>query len=357
MFLQLQITDIRSIASATMRPQPGLNLITGANGSGKTSVLEALYIVTHGRSFRYRDPTPLIRAGAETYRVVAQFKSHLGTMHTLGIERARNDMQARLDSKPLSRRSDILNLLPVLCLDSDVQTLITGGPELRRHFLDAGLFHTEPHYLACLQHYHRALEQGNAALKQASADLIEWEVILHTQAERLDQWRAHYLDQLSPLVQGYQQEWQSDTELTLHYQRGWAPDLSLRDALAKARDTDRKMKYTSVGPHRADIAIRSQQVKGAKRLSRGQLKMAAAALYFAQARLFQIQQRKDSLLLFDDLAAELDQQNKAYLLKAVPDLFPQSFITALDTSDISSCYPDVTDVFHMEQGQLTTQKA
>ncbi len=352
MFHQLQITDLRLIASASMQPQPGLNLITGANGSGKTSVLEALYIVTHGRSFRYRDTEPLVRTDAEMYRIVARFLSHPGTSHTLGIQRGRQEMQARLDGKPLYRRSDILNLLPVLCLDSDVQSLITGGPELRRNFMDAGLFHMEPQYLACFQHYHRALAQRNAALKQASSDLTEWEIILHTQADRLDQWRTHYLDQLSPLVQAYQQRWQPDINLTLHYQRGWAQDLSLHDALAKARETDRKMKYTSVGPHRADIMIRSQQAKGAKRLSRGQLKMTAAALCFAQAELCQTQQHKNSVLLFDDLAAELDQQNKAFLLEAIPALFPQSFITALNASDILSSCSHVTAVFHMEQGQL-----
>jgi len=355
MFRQLQITDLRLIASAIMQPQPGLNLITGPNGSGKTSILEALYIVTHGRSFRYRDAAPLIRAGSEAYRVVARFASHLGTTHTLGIQRARHDMQVRLDGRPLNRRSDILNLLPVLCLDSDVQSLITGGPEQRRNFLDAGLFHMEPQYLACFQRYHRALEQRNAALKQSVAELAEWEAILHTQAGYLDQWRAQYLAQLLPLMQAYQQQWEVDLALTLQYQRGWSPELSLREALVKVRATDRKMKYTSVGPHRAEIIIRSQEAKGAKRLSRGQLKMAAAALYFAQAKLFQTQQHKSSILLFDDLTAELDQRNQACLLDTVPTLFPQSFITALNATDILSCCSHVADLFHMEQGQLVTK--
>ena len=351
MFKHVTINNLRSLEKLCIQPKPGINIIVGANGSGKTSLLEALYIITHGRSFRYRETAPLIREGAAEYIIVAHFSSNHQTEHTIGIQRSKTEIKVRLDRKPLARRSEIINLLPVLCIDSEVQLLITGRPELRRNFLDTGMFHMEPQYLVYYQQYHRALEQRNAALKNKQPILSGWEEVMQKVAHKLDTLRENYIEQLTHLVQNYMHQWQMDIALDISYQRGWYKDISLIKALHKAYETDIKMKYTSVGPHRADIIIRNQETKSAKRLSRGQLKMVACALYFAQAQLFREQQKKNIVLLFDDLSAELDNKNKSYLLKNISVLFPQTFITALNEQDIT----DITNaqgVFHMEQHEV-----
>ena len=348
MFKQVTINNIRSLEHQCIEPKPGINLIIGANGSGKTSLLEALYIVTHGRSFRYREAAPLIREGTTEYTIIAKCRSNHQTEHTIGIQRTKTEIKVRLDRKPLARRSEIINLLPVLCIDSEVQLLITEGPEIRRHFLDAGMFHMEPQYLLYYQQYHRALEQRNAALKNRQPILSGWAEIMQDAAKQIDSWREAYSIKLTDLVQNYLNEWQMGIELDIQYQRGWNKELSLIQALNKVYDTDIKMKYTSVGPHRADIIIRNQQTKSAKRLSRGQLKMVACALYFAQAQLFRKKQQKNIVLLFDDLSAELDNTNKGYLLDNIQRLFSQTFITALNEQDIT-CITDAQHVFHMEQ--------
>ena len=347
MFTDVTIQNLRSLDNKNIQPKPGINIITGANGSGKTSLLEALYIITHGRSFRYREAAPLIREGTTEYILIAKFSSNHQTEHTIGIQRSKTDIKVRLDRKPLGRRSEIVHLLPVLCIDSEVQLLMTGGPELRRNFLDAGMFHMEPQYLMYYQQYHRALEQRNAALKSRQPVLSGWEEIMQQAAEKIDSWRQDYSAKLTQLVQHYMHEWQMDIELDIQYQRGWNKEINLIEALYKAYDTDIKMKYTSVGPHRADIVIRNQQTKSAKRLSRGQMKMVACALYFAQAILFRKQQQRNIILLFDDLSAELDNKNKGYLLQNIKKIFSQSFITVLNEQDIT-CITDVQHVFHME---------
>ena len=137
------------------------------------------------------------------------------------------------------------------------------------------------------------------------------------------------------------------------YKRGWPEGSDLLSALQQTRDTDRKLKYTTVGVHRADVVVRTQAVKAAKRLSRGQLKMLACACYFAQAELASEGGGNPFILLFDDLPAELDEQNRKHLLVAIKTLFPQAFITALHGDDILRLTA-VDKVFHVEQGIFGT---
>ena len=347
MFNFLEIRNLRQIELKKIKPKNGLNLITGNNGSGKTTILEALYILTHGRSFRYRESTPLIREGTTEYCIVAKFISNLQNQCTIGVQCSKKEFKACLNGKKLVRRSEIVNLLPVVCINSEAQLLLTGGPELRRNFLDTSMFHMEPQYLTCFQQYYRALNQRNAALKNQQKLLASWEKVMQKAADKIDSWRQAYIKNISILMYEYIQQWEMDIAIDIHYQRGWHQNMSFLESLNKAYITDNKLKYTSVGPHRADIAIRSERIKSAKRLSRGQLKMLTCALYFSQAKLFLEKNNKNIILLFDDLSAELDDKNKEYLLNDIKRIFPQSFITALNSRDITHL-TNIDSQFHME---------
>lgn len=353
MLNQLSITDFRLFYEVSLSPEKGINLIIGENGSGKTSLLEAIYVLGRGRSFRYRDASPLIREGTDLYRLVAKFYTRDQMQHILGLQRSRNEVLIRLDGKSLVRRSEIFQLLPILWIGTDVQDLIVEGPENRRQFLDTGLFHVEQHYLTYLQQYHRALEQRNAALKTQADLLASWDVSMAEAGEKIDAWRKDYLAKIKQKVSCYFQEWQLEVAVDMQYQPGWRNEVTLLEALQQSQQTDKKLKYTTVGIHRADIVLRTETTKTGKRLSRGQLKMLACAFYFAQAELANGQDGNPFILLFDDLTAELDKKNRTYLLNSIKNLFPQSFITALHGQDILQL-TEANKVFHVEHNVVSS---
>ncbi len=354
MFSEIVIENLRVFEQACFRPGPGINLVTGANGAGKTSLLEAVHLVATGRSFRHRDTQPLIREGAEAVQLVGRFSDRGGHSHVLGLRREKQDLVVRLDGRGNVRRSEILELLPVQFIGADPQDLISGPPEKRRAFLDNGLFHVEHDYLAVAQHYARALAQRNAALRSGGYRKQEWDAQLASFGERLDAYRARYVPGLVDTVRAVLHDWGFDADLAFSYRRGWSQKETLGEALARMLDTDRKQHFTSVGPHRADLVITARAARSGKILSRGQLKMLVAAMYLAQARL-QSETRPVQVLLFDDIGAELDADNRARLLRTIGSSYPQVIVTSLDPPGDFDADSTSLRMFHVEHGTLHRQ--
>ena len=354
MFSEIVIQNLRVFEEACFRPGPGLNLVTGPNGAGKTSLLEAVHLVATGRSFRHRDTQPLIREGAEAVQLVGRFSDQRGQSHVLGLRRERQDLVVRLDGRGNVRRSEILELLPVQFIGADPQELISGPPEKRRAFLDNGLFHVEHDYLPSAQHYARALAQRNAALRAGHYQNLEWDTQLASHGEQLDAYRARYIPDLVEAVRGILDDWGFDADLAFSYRRGWSQKESLADALARMLDTDRRQHFTSVGPHRADLVITARAARSGKILSRGQLKMLVAAMYLAQSRL-QSETRPVQVLLFDDIGAELDVENRARLLQTIGASYSQVIVTSLDPLGDRLDLGTDLQMFHVEHGVLKRQ--
>ena len=138
----------------------------------------------------------------------------------------------------------------------------------------------------------------------------------------------------------------------IHYQRGWRSGVGLDEVLRQNQATDIKQRFTSSGPQRADILIRSSAVKSGRKLSRGQLKMLASAFHFAQSQLALDRADIRQILLFDDLAAEVDQVNRGHLLNTLQSLYPQAFLTALEPKDLAVSY-NCENMFHVEHGEVS----
>jgi len=352
MLKQLHIDDLRIICQARLKPSAGINVVTGNNGSGKTTVLEAVHLLSRGRSFRHREAAPLIREGTDKTLLVAFLESTSGGKHVIGMERSRTDVTVRVDGRPAGKRSELLRLFPVQWISPEPQLLLTDSPAVRRSFIDRGLFHVEHRYLEVLQQYNRALEQRNAELRRGGQELLSWEAQMDNAAQRLDAWRVAYLDQLLAVTRALLVDWDLQVDLDARYQRGWREGALLREVLYESRAGDRKQKFTAAGPHRADLVIKSANQRSGRRLSRGQLKMLACALFFAQSELTsQVAERRE-ILLFDDLPSELDESNRKKLLASIETRYAQAFITAMTLAELTTDEA-VSEVFHVEHGDFT----
>jgi len=351
MLYDLQIENLRIVTEGSLVPGPGINLIIGGNGSGKTTLLEAIYLLSRGRSFRHREAGPLVSAGEDHFQLVGKFSDRNGGRHVLGLRRAGEQVEVRLDGRNAKRRSEVMGLFPVQWIGPDPQQLITGNPEGRRSFLDAGLFHVEHRYLDLLQRYNKALEQRNAALRKAASSAAIWDDPLVGLATQLDEFRQSFSQVLSSKVEQLLAKWGLDLALDFHYSRGWKAGVSLAEVLTVNAPLDRKRGFTSAGPHRADLIVRSDQLRTGKRLSRGQLKMLASAFYLAQSSCIAEQDGDPGILLYDDLPAELDRQNRELLLAELATLYRQVFVAALSDQDVPLGTRPAT-MFHVEQGAV-----
>ena len=156
----LTIQDLRVIQTLELAPVRGINVVSGNNGAGKTSVLEAIYLAGRGRSFRHNEAKPLIREGAEEVRVIAKISDLTdGSATTLGLSRDRSQFRCRVDGQDVKKRSVLAETLPVQWVSSQPQLFLELGPDLRRRFLDMVVFHVKHGYLSTLGTYQRVLKQ------------------------------------------------------------------------------------------------------------------------------------------------------------------------------------------------------
>lgn len=351
MFSEITIENLRIVEHTVFRPSPGLNVVSGENGAGKTTLLEGMHLLATGRSFRHWDTAPLIREGQSQVQLVGKAVDEQGSGHVLGMRRDREGLVVRLDGRGNVKRSEILRLIPIQFIGADPQQLAGGPPELRRGFLDNGLFHVEPGYLKLTQTYGRVLAQRNAALRSGASHISQWDEQLTGAGSRIDASRQSYVEGLVTEIERVLAGWSLGVDLSFSYRSGWARDLSLAEALQRAAETDRKQHFTSVGPHRADLVINARVARSGKVLSRGQLKLMVVAMYVAQARLQRAEGHEVRVLLFDDLGSELDRGNRERILATLTSEYPQVIVTALDRETIGSG-PDRGHMFHVEQGRI-----
>jgi DNA replication and repair protein RecF len=341
----LRLEDLRCLLQADVELDPGLNLISGDNGSGKTSLLEAIYLLGRGRSFRTRHTELLIRHAASRFWVHGRTAPEPG--HSIGIECNRDDEpQIRIDRVPIESRSALSEVFPVQVVDPGIHRLVEDGPPQRRRWLDWAVFHVEPAFIRRWQGYTRALKQRNAAL-QAHADESPWEGELVRLGELLTQARAGLITALQPYWSEVLQSLGA-VDATLGFFRGWSRDQTLAESLAAHRAGDRERGVTSVGPHRFEVLLRLDGRPARDVLSRGQQKLVGVAMALTMTRYIAQAAGRTPTLLLDDPAAELDVERTHALLQAVRGLDAQLIVTALPSQDHVLGEPDA--VFHVEHG-------
>ena len=369
---ELSVEDLRCIERAELTLQPGSNLIFGANGAGKTSLLEAIFLLGRGRSFRTRLGERLIRHGQPQFRVVGRTGSLVaghravdassGSVsdgrrqrtwipHSLGVEVSREGgSRARLDSQNVRSLAELATAFPVQVLDPDAHRLIEDSATRRRRWLDWVVFHVEPGFAGTWARFSRALQQRNAVLRAGQGDVGIWDVELIRDGERITEARRRVLEALKPYWTDISRMLLDD-DLTLGFLSGWDRETTLTAALNEAVPRDRLRKTTTVGPHRADVAIRIRGKPVREVLSRGQQKLAAVAMTLCQLEYLKNEHDVLPTLLLDDPSAELDRTRLDRFIARVKGLETQLVVTALDRDFSLFGTPDA--LFHVEQGRLS----
>jgi DNA replication and repair protein RecF len=356
---ELTVRDVRCIEQAELPLHPGRNLIWGSNGSGKTSLLEAMFLLGRGRSFRTRNSERVVRHGQERLVVFGRTESPgpggnpgstaTGLIHAVGVEvHRREGTRARIDAAPVASLADLSRVFPVQVIDPEIHKLIEEGGRRRRRWLDWAVFHVEPQFADWWMRFARAIRQRNAALRESGVTR-PWDVEVAALGEKISEARRTVLEQMGPF-------WKAVTggldcpPAELQYFRGWGAQHSLAEALETSRDRDMARGLTHAGPHRADVVIRVSGKPAREVLSRGQQKLMAVALTLAQLRLLKDVSGTTPTLLLDDPAAELDSEHLRHFVGQIAPLGCQLIITSLQPETAAFGAPD--RVFHVEQGRV-----
>lgn len=356
---QLTLGNVRSVAHATLAPGPRFNLIVGNNGAGKTSVLEAVHLLSNGKSFRGRVADGLIRVGTPALETFARWETAQRRTRQIGLRHSGTDWEGRLDGERCGLLSELCTALASVTFEPGSHALIDGRSDQRRRMLDWGLFHVEPEFMHAWRRSTRALKQRNALLKQtgraALGQLDAWESELASSGEAVTRHRAEYIDALAPVVQAWGQRLLPELgDAVLRFTAGWKrQELALADALLVNRSRDLATGFTSVGPHRADWEIRLARRSEGEKLSRGQTKLAALAMILAQAEHYAQLRGEWPVVLLDDLASELDVAHREAVLVALAEANAQVFVTATGVRDLVFPNDQAVKMFHVEHGVVT----
>ncbi len=353
---QLRFQNLRCFKLASFAPSVGLNFLQGPNGAGKTTVLEAMYLLSHGRSFRSGGQRALIRSGQSGYRLRAQVSQASGQIFDVGLLCAESRQKAFINELPISQLSKLLHRCVVVCFEPGSHVLISGPGDIRRHFLDWGLFHVEPTFLDVSRQYRRSLAHRNALLRSHGEDreMRVWEAVMSENADHLDTWRENYLHELEPYTQKIAFELIPELGVCmLKYRRGWKTGTPLFDCLRDQRSQDQRLGYTRPGAHRADWRMCFATIKERNEFSRGQEKLISLIMLLAQAALHTDLLAEPVILCVDDLNSELDPVHRHRLIQYLRGIHVQVFWTGTERPvDL----PDEACVFHVEHQEIIPEQ-
>ena len=352
--VQLSIKNVRNLEQCHLKLNPRFNIIEGSNASGKTSLLEAIHLISQVKSFRTHRINLLIQHSQPDMQVVAQYCDHSNIYHKIGLGRTRSKTKLHLNKEVIGQSSVLASLVPLQVITPESHRLLEDGPKLRRQFLDWGVFHVKHNFLSIWKDYHRILRQRNAALRQGKSkeQVISWNSALIESTAQFHSERTNYLNALLPTLQRYIQQL-IEIEITVEYQPGWSKDLSFDEALNNSLENDCQYKHTRVGPHRADLVMKHHGVAVQASLSRGQQKLLVCALRLAQIQYLQSCSEQSCLILVDDLPAELDTIRRKKLVSLLADTGAQVFVTTTDASLLDLTQLNLSrSVFHVEHGNV-----
>lgn len=365
---KLKISSFRNLSSVNLDGLTDLNIFYGVNGSGKSSLLEAIYHLGFGRSFRTNAHHQLISQDAEQFSLFAIGQSLTNSASPtdicVGISRAKSDqVKLKINGKPIKRLSEIAKLFPIQIYTPQSSDVLTGSPTGRRKLLDWGLFHVEHDFAQDSTNFAVILKNRNSLLRKyrdTPAALREqigfWDEQFIYFAKKIDQSRSAYTSDLKSFLEPILTRMLPEFEFDIEYSQGWDNQIQIEQLLQSRLNRDISLGYTSSGPQRADLKVMCSGANASERLSRGQLRLLSAAIMLAQNQHLVSKSDRIPIVLLDDLSAELDVNSRRLLVEKLIDSNSQLFMTAIELEQLAflNNYNE-KKVFHVEHGQISEE--
>ncbi|AAP95740.1 DNA replication/repair protein RecF [[Haemophilus] ducreyi] len=356
---RLLINNFRNLQAIDLELSPDFNFIVGHNGSGKTSLLEAIFYLGHGRSFKSHISNRIIHHHAENFVLHSKIDE---TQHqwSVGLQKNRaGDTLLKINGEDGKKIADLAHLLPMQVITPEGLTLLNGGPSYRRAFLDWGLFHQHLEFYSYWANLKRLLKQRNAALPQVKSysELKAWDIELVRLAHLVTKMRTEYAEALRPEIEKTCRFFLPELPIRVSFHQGWENGADYADVLRQGFERDQNIGYTMVGPQKADFRFKANGLPVEDVLSRGQLKLLMCALRLAQGEYLVTQKKRQCLFLIDDFASELDPMKRELLAHRLRETGSQVFVTAITAEQLNQMHWQEyaqDKLFHLKEGKLKT---
>lgn len=343
--------NYRNLKAGELLPCDSINVIYGKNAQGKTNLMEALWLFTGGRSFRGAKDSELIAKDCEMAEVKLDFYSE-ERKQTAKIRIENGRRTAELNSVQKKSCSELIGKFRAVIFSPEHISLVSGGPVLRRNFIDSALCQLKPGYASILANYNHTLFQRNALLKDIPrhSELLDtldiWDTKIIKYGEYILEKRIDFLEKLKGFtVKIYGGICEKKETISLKYVKSAE---NLRVSLKNARKTDILSGFTSVGPHRDDIEILINSMNARAYASQGQKRSAVLALKLAEAEVFAEAAGENPVVLLDDVMSELDSERQNYLLNHLDGF--QVFITCCEPETVKAMKNG--KIFKMDGGKI-----
>ena len=351
---RLNIERVRNLRTVALHGLQPFNVFYGQNGSGKTSILEAIHLLATGRSFRTHIPKHYIQTDTQDAIVFAQSSSE-----KIGMQKLLSGEQLiKVNGDNIATQGQFAKILPLQLIDPQSTDIIDHGAKPRRQLLDWLMFHVEPEFYHAWQYYSRALKQRNSLLKTrrnlSLTDLEPWNKMLSDYGEMLHSQRVSIVEQWKGFFEQDLKHLLPDIEVQLEYSPGFHTELGLLNDLQSHHQKDLERRYTEYGPHKADLRLKTSLGDADVVLSRGQKKLLIIALKLSQIAMLHAC-NKETVVLLDDLTAELDLTAQQRLIERLSQLGSQVFITTLEYESVKNHLHDLSisyQLFCVENGQV-----
>ncbi|EXJ17137.1 DNA replication/repair protein RecF [Imhoffiella purpurea] len=351
--VSLDIDGLRNIERARLDTDVSAVWLFGANGAGKSSVLEALYLLARGRTYRGRKFGPLVNRDQSRTRIKGSFASEPDAPFEVRFVQDSKGAQREIRPPGVLDHDPDVPLIPTKLVTDNPQSLIEGDPQLRRLFLDWNTSLWNDRFKGQRYTFQRLLLQRNAALKAKWKDTAQWDSLFVEAAQSIDESRRAFLEGLRMPFLCLKADFPFLDDLDLEYDPGWPHGLALTEAMDACRDQERSRGFTLRGPHRADFYLSRDGERAS--LSRGQMKVVVSLLQLACEQLHRSAGAPRSIWLLDDLQAELDRNHVRKLWSLFVETGSQIFVTGVSRpSDPLDAGPSAA-MFHVEHGVLNRE--